>query len=356
MVSMRVKILFYSVMTFLLSCEERYFISLDPDVTDQLVINGFIDQSEGPYFIYVALTQGDWRPPLGIENAEVVIKDEAGQEESCAHMYEGKYSCAGDVVRGRLGVAYQIEVTYDNQLFTSSPDRMPLVEASSLMSWTEDQIITTSINGVDVMESSINFDLDVSVPNSEGFHFFQWRFEETYQVRETDFPDPFGTIPPPCYITKKTGSKQFELLFFNEFSSRQVTLDDAIVRLFDQSFLSKHIFIMYQHAISESYFNYLSQVKILTESTGTLFDPPSGRVQGNINTIDATVQAIGFFGAIRVDTSYSVIYPNQINYTQKDGCLYDPSIADYQYEPYCADCIKLSGSLKEPPIYWSTVN
>jgi hypothetical protein len=113
---------------------------------------------------------------------------------------------------------------------------------------------------------------------------------------------------------------------------------------------------MYQHAISESYFNYLSQVKTLTESTGTLFDPPSGRVQGNINTIDATVQAIGFFGAIRVDTSYSVIYPNQINYTQKDGCLYDPSIADYQYEPYCADCIKLSGSLKEPPIYWSTVN
>lgn len=172
MVSMRVKILFYSVMTFLLSCEERYFISLDPDVTDQLVINGFIDQSEGPYFIYVALTQGDWRPPLGIENAEVVIKDEAGQEESCAHMYEGKYSCAGDVVRGRLGVAYQIEVTYDNQLFTSSPDRMPLVEASSLMSWTEDQIITTSINGVDVMESSINFDLDVSVPIQKGFIFF----------------------------------------------------------------------------------------------------------------------------------------------------------------------------------------
>jgi hypothetical protein len=344
---MRVKVLFFSVLAFQLSCEERYFLSLDPDVSDQLVINGFIDQSEGPYFVYVALTQGDWKPPLGIENAQVVIKDEGGQEESCVHVYEGKYSCAGDVVSGNPGVAYHLEVTYDGQLFTSRPDRMPLVEASSLMSWTEDQIITTSVNGVDV---------DVLVPNSEGFNFFQWRFEETYQVRETDFPDPFGTIPPPCYITKKTGSKQFELLFFNEFSSRQVTLDDAIVRPFDQSFLSKHIFIMYQQTISETYFKYLSQVEILTESAGTLFDPPSGRVQGNINTIDATVQPIGFFGAIRVDTSYNVIYPNQINYTQKDGCLYNPSLADYEYEPYCADCIKLSGSSKEPPAYWSKVN
>jgi hypothetical protein len=113
---------------------------------------------------------------------------------------------------------------------------------------------------------------------------------------------------------------------------------------------------MYQHTISEPYFNYLSQVKTLTESTGTLFDPPSGRVQGNIHAIDATVQPIGFFGAISVDTTFSVIYPNQINYTQKDGCLYDPSKATYQYEPYCADCTKLSGSSKEPPIYWSMVN
>ena len=36
---------------FFLGCEERYFIDLNQVNTEQLVINGVIDQSSGPYYV-----------------------------------------------------------------------------------------------------------------------------------------------------------------------------------------------------------------------------------------------------------------------------------------------------------------
>ena len=125
----------------------------------------------------------------------------------------------------------------------------------------------------------------------------------------------------------------------------------------DLSFLVKHLFITYQHSLSQEHFDYLSWVKILSESTGSLFDRPAGRIKGNIISDDPSDQPLGFFGAVLADTVYNVIYPNEIDYWFIDECLYVPGKTRNDYERFCIDCRRFYGnSTKDKPYYWDLID
>ena len=342
---------------FFLGCEERYFIDLNQVNTEQLVINGVIDQSSGPYYVSVQRTIGPEVFPQDVSDAEVILLDERGHAEYCDYVGEGRYSCPGIQVNGQAGVAYNLKVKVGSRNYTSIPDRMPAITASSVLDWEEDQIKATSAAGVDISYPSVNFNLNTEVPSLNQSVFLLWIFNETFQIRETDFPDPFGVIPPPCYVTKNVGRNKFELMAFNPERNLSTNISEVIMRPVDLSFLVKHLFITYQHSLSQEHFDYLSRVKILSESTGSLFDRPAGRIKGNIISDDPSDQPLGFFGAVLADTVYNVIYPNEIDYWFEDGCLYVPGKTRNDYERFCIDCRSFSGnSTKDKPYYWDFIN
>lgn len=338
----------------LMGCRERIFLDALPEDFQLISINGLIDNSGGPYFVEVQETRSANRAPLPVESAEVTLVDSEGNREVFTYMENGRYACPGETVSGTPGESYYIEVLYDDNVYTSAPETMPSFLGSNQLEWEETTIASTTAAGNDIETTVLEFDMLAQLPEVNEPVFLQWQFLETFQIRPTDFPDPFGAIPPPCFITQNVGVQNFYSLALNEFSSTSYEIESVIQREIDISFLVKHIFSIHQASVTNNYFNYLEQVRLLTESTGSLFDPPAGRIQGNVEGTGSGLPAVGYFAAVVRDTTHMVIYRDEIETWIEDLCLFDESKETYPNT--CLDCLKIPRSTYTEPYYWSRVD
>ena len=180
--------------------------------------------------------------------------------------------------------------------------------------------------------------------------------EETYLFIPTDFPDPFGDIPPPCYVTQVVGTDQINILSTGLINNNPYVIPSIFSRALDKSFLNKHIFSLYQQAISRGYFEYLNDLKILTGNIGSLFDSPPGQVKGNIiSTGNPEEQVLGYFAAVLGDTIRMAIFPNDLDFFVSDNCKFIPDPRT-TYKAQCLDCSIIPRSTQVRPDFFSKVN
>ena len=338
----------------LYGCRERIFLDSVPAEFQLISINGLINNSEGPYFVEIRETRDADRAPVPIETAEVMLFNGEGDHEICGHQENGKYVCLGTVVQGVPGGQYHIEVRIGNDIYSSIPEAMPAaILSTNQLEWEEVAISSTTSAGIDIEKTVLDFDMFAQLPEVSEPAYLQWQFVETFQIRETDFPDPFGAIPLPCFITQNTGVRNFYTLALNEFSRSEYALESVIQRDIDISFLVKHIFSIQQSSLTEAYFNYLQQVRSLTETTGSLFDPPPGRVRGNIEHEGEGLTPIGFFTAVVTDTTHIAIYRDDIVSNIVDECRFD--VTKFSYPVLCRDCLTIPRSSHAEPFWWSRV-
>lgn len=337
-----------------LGCRERIFLDTNPQDFQLISINGLIDNSPGPYYVEVQETRDADRPPVPVDIAEVMLVDGSGNRETCIYEENGRYACPGQVVTGTPGEAYYVQVQIGGDVYTSIPETMPPVMlGTNRLEWEETAIPSTTSTGIDIEKVVLDFDMYAELPEVTEPIFLQWQFLETFQIRPTDFPDPFGSIPPPCFITQNAGVQNFYFLSLNEFSNSSLFLESVIQRDIDISFLVKHIFSIRQSSVSENYANYLEQVRTLTEATGSLFDAPAGRVVGNMEHEGTGLSAVGYFAAVASDTTHSVIYREEIESNIVDLCLFD--VTKFEYPRICLDCLEIPKSTYEEPYWWSRV-
>lgn len=339
-------------MVMLFSCRERVFLNTVPDNFQLIAINGLIHNGEGPYYIEVEKTSEADQPPEIINDATVYLFDGEGNQEFCRFLEDGRYVCPGNVVRGTPGGQYHIEVSVGSDVYTSDPEIMPGALGTTRLEWEERAVSRTSSTGIDVNETRVVFDMFAELPEVSAPTYMAWQMIETFQIRPTDFPDPFGHIPPPCFITQNIGVQNFYTLPLTTFTGSNYYLESVIERRIDISFLVKHIFSVYQSSVTESYYNYLGNVNILTSATGSLFDPPAGRVVGNINHEGDGLDPVGFFAAVSQDTTHTVIYQAELDTYILDLCLYEPF---KEYPPICLDCLLIPRSTWTKPYWWDQV-
>ncbi len=349
---MKCTLVILSVM-LLIGCRERVFLDTVPEDFQLISINGLIHNAEGPYFVEIHETQEADRPPLPVDDAQVTLFDANGNQENCLYKENGKYACPGVSVTGVPGGEYHIEVQVNGDTYTSSQEIMPGVLGTNRLEWEERAVPRTSQAGIDVEENLVVFDMFAELPEVTEPTYMVWQMYETFQIRETDFPDPFGHIPPPCFITQNIGVQNFYTLPLTEFTGSNYFLESVIERRIDISFLVKHIFSIRQSSVTENYYSYLQNVNTLTSSSGSLFDPPAGRVVGNISHEGNGLEPVGYFAAVTQDTTHTVIYQAELEEFILDLCLYDPF--KREYPPICLDCLLISNSTLEKPYWWDRV-
>ncbi len=332
------------------SCQERFFLEAPPEDFQQISINGAIDDSGGPYFVEVMRTGDTDDAPTPVESAGVFLHDDQGNREFFYSIGEGRYQCEGAVIQGTPGGSYYITVDINGDSYTSRPETMPSALGSSEMTWEETTQESTSQVGTDFETRILDFDMTAQLPQVEEPVYLLWQFIETFQIRPTDFPDPFGYVPPPCYIIQNVGVRQFELLSLEEYDGSTYSLESVIQRRIDISFLVKHIFSIRESSITESYYNYLTQVGLLIESTGSLFDPPPGRIKGNIERNGDGPDVVGYFAALVSDTTHLATYRADIETYIEDICLYSDRKEDDEYPAFCLNCSLVPNTTSEP--YW----
>src|SRR3546814_14146736 len=79
--------------------------------------------------------------------------------------------------------------------------------------------------------------------------FLRWHVEEVYMLSPTDFPDPFGFVPPSCYIDQQIDPQR--ILLFSTEGTTVTSLPELFVasRLVDATFKERHYFTTYQSSL-----------------------------------------------------------------------------------------------------------
>lgn len=312
-----------------------------------IVISGQVSPLEDRSSIQIGAASEDDRLPIPISGAEVKLLDDVGnvfyysESESSLGTYDLKNST---VIPGR---SYHIEVTLPTGAsYTSTPETMPISVGtiSTNFEVVEEEFIDAegTVSQLDFMKIYANSQLPTGSSNGH----FRWSVEETYLLSPTDFPDPFGSIPPPCFISQNADPQRVTLL--DQVSSPITQIDQKLIasRIIDFSFLERHYFTSYQSALSDDAFEYWRKVNILANQVGSIFDTPPAKITGNIfNTTNSQEEVLGYFQAVNesYDRFFTLPYLLPIEVKVKK-CDFTGSFNTLNYPTRCINCLTVRNS------------
>ena len=310
----------------------------------QLIVDGFVTDGPFTHQVRLARTSPKNRVSEPVAGALVVLRDHLGQAELLQETSEGVYTHTGAVIRPFAGGAYHLEISIGSANYATRPDTLPALVGSD-SAWFQ-LGRRYGLQVVDVFASS-------KLPASEKPLFIQWAVEEVYLFSPTDFPDPFNSIPPPCFVFAMADPQRLNLYDGRQFKTTRIDQHLVAQRDVDHTFLERHFFNVYQRSLSEAAFRYWFQVDEVANQSGSIFDLPPAPVRGNAYRVgDSTEQVLGFFAALKEDTTQFDTYRADFPDLWVDPCVFEPFKPVERYPAECINCLTLPGATYAKPPYF----
>jgi hypothetical protein len=317
----------------------------------QLVISGQIGPIPETNSVIVARTSSTERLPEPVSAAVVLLYDESGEIGQYTEdpLRAGRYNLEN--LNGLAGKTYHIRVTTpDGENYESLPETIPSAIGADSVSYTFEKESYTDFEGIVAERDFIKVYTTASLPAVAGPVYIKWHVHEDYLLSPTDFPDPFGTIPPPCFISQQVDPQR--IVLFNGAEVRAETVADLLIgsRLLDKSFKERHYFTIYQTSLSANAFEYWRKIENVANQIGSIFDPPPARVKGNMSNVDRTEEVLGYFQAVNQTYQRFFLLPSDLPAPLNEYCQYR-SNRDYRsYPGECLNClIAPNSSYSRPP-------
>lgn len=337
----------------LVSCTE--IIEFDTDREGgQLVVDGTITTGLGPFELYLGKTAAIERKTIPVDGATVQLFDDQGNSEPYQGQGEGRYLLPGLIIKPAIGRSYFLRIELaDGTLYESKKETVPPIwgQLDSVYFNFEKQEELNSYGNI-VTFQVVNALVDMSVEQQAGqSSFFRFDVEEVYRLSPTDFPDPFGAIPPPCYISEYSNSRDFLLTDVKGNQTNKLQGLKVATQIMNWRFDEIHYFNVYLQSLTEDGYTYWSQVHQTISNIGTIFDAPPAPVKGNIfNVNDQEEQVLGYFGAVTRDTLRNFLNPSDTPRRPLFDCAF--SFFSNDYPMRCLDCLSVPGSSYQRPDYF----
>jgi hypothetical protein len=276
-------------------CLDPYFAATTPADANILVIDGFLDTSNGTATLDlsrgVSLSLPDSFP--SVSGAFVSVEDALGNVHPMTEGAAGNYRATGIPIYKDAQYRLHI-VTPENDEYYSTvvtPQTTPPIDS---VTWvTDEDKLTIRVNAHD---------------NTNQAKYYRWSFEETWNYHA-------ATVSQYKVVGNSIVARQpNEITFYcwrtqpstNIIIGSTARLSQNIISQVSiqhvpagsQKFQIKYSILVKQRSVSEDEYNYLEQLKKTTESIGGLFDPQPGQVTGNVHrTRSDSPIAVGYFGA-----------------------------------------------------------
>lgn len=316
----------------------------------QLVIDGQISSLEEMSVVFVGRTASRERLPQPVTDAAVKLLDDLGNEYDYHLDAESeKYRLVG--FSGVPGRTYHIRVVLpEGGTFESVPEKMPLVTGTDEIYYTMEPEAYTDQDGIIAERYFLKIYSNHTLPSSPDPIFLKWHTEEVYLLSPTDFPDPFNSIPPPCYISQRIDPQKI-VLFDNETTKTTHIPNLHIAsRRLDRSFKERHYLTTYQWSMTREAHAYWRKVDIVANQTGSIFDAPPARVRGNLfNAEDPSEEVYGYFQAVNQSLHRFYLLPHHLPFSMPAHCEYMPERNYYDYPSECIDCTSVANSSYNRP-------
>jgi hypothetical protein len=323
------------------------------DASGQLIITGQVSTVEHRNVVTVHRTAGTDRQAFTVSGAVARIVDDLGNVWTCFEGLPGTYEAVGLI--GVPGRTYHAEVVVPDtgETYRSVPETLPSVIGDDQVSYdfSEEEFIDS--DGTPSRQPYINFRSSVNVQQPSEPYYLKWTVNEIYLLMPTDFPDPFGVVPPPCFI-RRTTDPQRVVLF--DGTLRQPLQDEFLVaaRVADQkAFHSKYSAYIYRSSVTFEAYEYWRKVNVLVNQVGSIFDTPPAEIDGNVfNVNNASEKVYGFFQASNETYHRINLNLTDMPFPALPYCEYNNSKFQNEYSSECLNCLNApNSSYTEPDIF-----
>lgn len=268
--------------------------SFDPDIEKYeniLVIDGLITDKKEVYTIRLSRTlKFDETRPVMESGALVEVVDDLGQLFTFTESSDGVYLSDSSSFVGVPGRSYMLMIqTGDGSNYVSSSD---LLKAAPAIDSVFHRYKEVSLPGNEILQG-IEIFLDTNDPQNKT-RYYRWEWIETwefgvpytksgYEAREfcwATAPSDQIVISSTMQLSKDVVNDQ-RIYFVNNRSNRLLKTYSTLIR---------------QYALTEMTYSFWRKIELLSEHTGSLFDPPPASVTGNVtNENDPDEPVLGFF-------------------------------------------------------------
>jgi hypothetical protein len=338
-----------SLFAALAGCITPYNLDVE-NASGIVVIGGQVSNLSDQSVVELGLTADTDRLPFAVSGATVWIVDETTDDlvpcyESEAH--PGYYRPTD--FAGTPGHDYHVQVEFPNRgTFTSDTERMPVVPGTITSRYEFREQTYTDLEGVVSNQPFLFTYIDAQLPEGANPPFLKWHVEEVFLLSPTDFPDPFGSIPPPCFVAQNADPQRITLFDGSKIHTRNFENLQVSERVVDWSFLEKHAFTIYQSSLTGAAHDYWAKVDILANQTGSIFDTPPAKLSGNMHGTDGSEQVFGYFQAASQTYSRFFIYKSDLPfYLNVIDCQYYGTRTEYPTR--CLNCTTARNSSYNRP-------
>lgn len=311
----------------------------------RLVVSGQISTIVDQNVIELGVTSNTFRLPNPLSDASITLFDDLGG----SYVYKentfkaGLYTLEG--YSGIAGVTYHIEILLPNgKKYKSLHEKLP--EATQLDSVGYEVVTDEVIDFEGAFTSKRSYKIYINSTIASNNTFVKWGVRETYLLSPTDFPDPFGLIPPPCFIDQNADPQRVTLFDGSTTSTKAIKRHLVAVREVDWTFLERHYFTTYQSAITKDAFEYWKKVNILANQVGSIFDTPPAEIRGNIMSMnDSDEKVLGYFQATNQVFERRPFFQSDLPFPLLVvKCDFDGDFDPAHYLPRCIDCTTVRNS------------
>ncbi len=338
------------------TCREP--IDLDVDrVRGQLVVYGHVDNGDDALYVQVSRTNElpyQYLPEVG---ATVTLMDNQGNTGVYRRTQEdGIFLYDRSSMRIIPGRTYRLRVrTANGTVYESDPEQIPLnraipqatVEFKQVLVNTGSAGSVTTINVMDIYATTV-----LASPSSD--YFIRWRSFQTFRFNPTDFPDPFSSVPPPCYINREIQPQRIPVFSTAGFQGDQIPRRLMGRIEIDYAFNNKNVITVKAFSQTREAYDFYRKAGIVLNNTGSIFDIPAAAIPGNFHNVeDPEEEVLGYFDASLVEIQRIEVTRLDFPYrVPETDCMYESSRPVEQYPQRCLNCTTIEGSSYSRPYFY----
>ena len=278
-----------------------------------------------------------------IENASVWISDDQGSNYTFKYIGKGIYASE---VKGEIGRQYKLEVIIGDHKYESSYQKM-MVNApiDSVRAEIGEESVVDQ-NGRVNSRSVVNLVLNTTLESNGQPIFTVYRISGEYEFHEIGIIGSFQ-IPKSCYIKQDFDTGKINAFSFFSFPNNQLLERRVFQTDHDFRFLYRFSFLVNQYSVDSTTYVYWNNLGKILKEEQDLFDPPPGRLFGNIYcTSHENEDPYGNFTVGSKTVKRIFTNSNDLGVPGINLCSRNPP-------RICYDCLSISSnsSTTRPP-YW----
>ncbi|MEQ9376058.1 MAG: DUF4249 domain-containing protein [Imperialibacter sp.] len=266
----------------IVSCTDPFNPSVDTETADLFVVDGFVNASDSTAIVTLShsrplTSRGVFIPE---KNAQVMIESSEGESFSLQELDSGKYALQNVPVNKTASYTLRVQ-TISGVTYTSEPVTV---------------INTPPIDSLSYGLSNDKLGLSIRLnthDDSGNSRYYTWEYSETYEYRsyfnsgftfENNQPEQ-RTAEEAVNICYLTVPSTRILLGTSAALAEDVIQGEelTIIPKYSPKISVRYSILIRQRVLSAKEYDYLYQLRQVTERLGTFFDPLPGEVIGNIS-------------------------------------------------------------------------